>query len=434
MLPRILIANRGEIALRILRACKALGFEAVAIYTPIDIGLPYLKLADQTVCVSSYLSMNDIIMAARTSDCVAIHPGYGWLSENADFARKVEEVGIKFVGPTADQIHQLGNKLEARRVLSAAGLQPVPGSSGSLREEADLIARCHDIGFPLVIKAAFGGGGKGIRKVDAPAELLDALATAESEAKTSFGRSEVYVERYFSAARHVEVQIFGDGKGQVVHLGSRDCSVQRRYQKLVEEAPAPAIDPQLLTRLATSCTSAMARLNYRNAGTLEFLYADGEFYFLEVNTRLQVEHPVSELITGIDLVTWQLDQTLNAGFTLNQRDVTFNGAAIECRINAENDAGVPSPGRISKVILPGGPGVRLDTHICTGYVVPYQYDSLLCKLVVFAPTRDQCLSRLRWALEEMEIEGIETNLPLLRRIVSSNDFSSVNIRTAWRLD
>lgn len=431
MPDRILIANRGEIALRVLRACQKLGKQTVAVYTSVDSELAHLDLADETVCIGHYLSANDIVMAGLTRGCDAVHPGYGLLSENAEFAHLVERSGMIFIGPTPEHIAQLGDKVRARKTFSNLGVPVLPGSVDPVTSISDARVIARQIGYPLIIKAAFGGGGRGMRRVDREFELDTALNLAIGEAQAGFGRSEVFIEKLLTHARHIEVQILGDGEGRCVHLGTRDCSVQRRYQKLIEESPASIIGVEVLNNLATKCVAAMSSLSYRNAATLEFLYQNEQFYFLEANTRLQVEHPVTEMVTGLDLVAAQLTVADTGQLPFDQASVSFNGHAIECRILAEDASGRPAPGLISGLRLPGGPGIRLDSHIYVGYQVPHQYDSLIAKLVVHGEDRPAALARLKSALNEFEIKGIATNLERLKRLTQDPKFVNDGFDTNW---
>ena len=431
MPDKILIANRGEIALRILRACQKLGKKTVAVYTPVDADLPHLDLADETVCIGHYLSVNDIVMAGLTRHCDAVHPGYGLLSENAEFALSVEQAGMTFIGPTPEHIAQLGDKVRARKTFSNLGIPILPGSLEPVTTVSDALTIANEVGYPLIIKAAFGGGGRGMRRVNDESELGNALRLAMGEAQAGFGRSEVFIEKLLTAARHIEVQLLGDGNGTCVHLGSRDCSVQRRYQKLIEESPASSVSEAALKALASQCAAAMASLSYRNAATMEFLWEDGRFYFLEVNTRLQVEHPVTEMVTGIDLVAAQLTVADTNLLPFDQSAVRISGQAIECRILAEDAAGQPGPGLISGLRLPGGPGIRLDSHIYVGYRVPHQYDSLIAKLVVHGQDRQMTIARLKSALNELQIDGIATNVDRLKRLTQDPKFVNDVIDTNW---
>lgn len=431
MPTRILIANRGEIAMRIMRACRTQGMEVVAVFTEVDRNLPHLPFAVRQIKVKSYLDIDDVVMAGKLTGCDAVHPGYGLLSENADFARRVTEAGLKFIGPSAEHIAALGDKVRARAIFKDLGIEPIPGSDGPVQSAVEIEAIAEQIGYPLVIKAAFGGGGRGIRAVRDNASLDELLGLSRGEAGLSFGQDDVFVEKMLQGARHVEVQILGDGRGHCVHLGSRDCSVQRRYQKLIEEAPAPLIAPQLLADLADSAVTAMAELGYESAATLEFLYVNEQFYFLEVNTRLQVEHPVTEEISGHDIVSSQLFIAQNKTLPFEQKDVELHGHALELRILAEDGEGQPSPGVIQCLELPGGPGVRVDSHLAVGYRVPHQYDSLIAKLVIWATDRDTAIARARQALAEFKIEGVQTNIARLLQLISAPDFATVNIHTTW---
>tara|TARA_R110002073_G_scaffold5617_7_gene34420 strand:- start:5556 stop:6860 length:1305 start_codon:yes stop_codon:yes gene_type:complete len=428
---RILIANRGEIALRILRACQKLGKKTVAIYTAVDANLPHLDLADDTVCVSHYLDANDIVMAGLTRRCDAVHPGYGLLSENAAFAEQVESSGMVFIGPSPQHISALGDKTAARKIFSGLDIPCIPGSVEAVSSVEEAFEVAAVLGYPLIIKAAFGGGGRGIRKVDSAAGLAEAFDVSVSEAEVGFGRSEVFVEKLIENARHIEVQVLGDGKGGCVHLGTRDCSVQRRYQKLVEECPAPNIDNVCLDALTEKCVEAMAKLGYRNVATLEFLHTPGEFFFLEVNTRLQVEHPVTEMVSGIDLVAAQFQIADSGVIPFTQESIHLVGHSIECRILAEDAAGLAGPGEIMGLRLPGGPGIRFDSHLYVGYRVPHQYDSLVGKLVVHAEDREMALARLKQALNELRIDGIPTNIERLKRLTSDSTFMNVKFHTNW---
>ncbi|MBJ40538.1 MAG: acetyl-CoA carboxylase biotin carboxylase subunit [Gammaproteobacteria bacterium] len=428
MLKRVLIANRGEIALRIQRACAALGIETVAAYSRVDESLLHLRYADDAVCVgsTSYLDVNNMVMAALSRGCDAVHPGYGFLSENAAFAAAVEDAGLAFIGPKAEHIELMGDKVNARAVAAELGLAVTPGSS--LVEDADAGAQAEALGFPVMLKAAAGGGGRGMRIVETNADLAGALARAREEARTFFGSDGIYLERFYPAPRHVEVQVLGDGAGAGIHYLTRDCSVQRRHQKLIEEAPAPAIEGDKLTGLGEQCAEAVARLGYRGAGTFEFLYADDTFYFMEMNTRLQVEHPVTEMVTGVDLVAAQLriaggDTVLPAG--------EERGHAIECRINAEDDAFRPSPGRVTELILPGGAGIRVDTHLYPGYVVPHHYDSLVAKVIAHGGDRAEALARMLRALRELRIGGIETNRKRHIEMLSDPAFQAGGVDTGF---
>ena len=422
MLEKVLIANRGEIALRILRACKELGIRTVAVYSKADRDLMHVRLADEAVCIGpapstdSYLNIPAIISAAEVTDADAIHPGYGFLAENADFAESVERSGFIFIGPRADTIRLMGNKVSAIEAMKAAGVPTVPGSNGPVGDDEDAtLMMAEEIGYPVIIKAAAGGGGRGMRVVEDRQQLLNAVTLTRSEAKNAFGDSTVYMEKFLQKPRHVEIQVLSDGAGHAIHLGDRDCSLQRRHQKVVEEAPAPGIPAHLKEEVAQRCVNACKELNYRGAGTFEFLYENEGFYFIEMNTRVQVEHPVTEMITGVDIVKEQLRIAGGEGLTIKQEDVTFQGHAIEVRVNAEDPVSfVPSPGKITYFHAPGGNGVRVDSHVYGGYTVPPFYDSLIGKLITWGENRDVAFERMRIALEEIVVEGIKTNVALHR--------------------
>lgn len=430
MLDKVVIANRGEIALRVLRACRELGIKTVAVHSTVDRDLKHVRLADETVCIGapssaeSYLNMPAIISAAEVTDAVAIHPGYGFLSENADFAERVEQSGFTFIGPRAETIRLMGDKVSAIRTMHAAGVPCVPGSNGSLEEDEAtnaLIAR--EIGYPVMIKAAGGGGGRGMRVVHSEATLLNAISLTRSEANAAFGNPAVYMEKYLDHPRHVEIQVLADTHGNAIYLGERDCSMQRRHQKVVEEAPAPGITPQQRRKIGEICAEACRRIGYRGAGTFEFLFQDGEFYFIEMNTRVQVEHPVTEMITGVDIVKEQLRIAAGERLGYAQQDIKITGHAIECRINAEDPGTfMPSPGTITQYHAPGGPGIRVDSHIYNGYRVPPNYDSLIGKIIAHGENRDFAIARMNNALAELVIEGIKTNAPLHRRILHDSNF------------
>ncbi|MBN8481462.1 MAG: acetyl-CoA carboxylase biotin carboxylase subunit [Xanthomonadales bacterium] len=432
MLDKVLIANRGEIALRILRACHVLGIRTVAVHSTVDRNLKHVGMADESVCIGpgpaaeSYLNVPAIIAAAEVTDAQAIHPGYGFLSENADFAERVEQSGFVFIGPRAETIRLMGDKVEAIRAMKSAGVPCVPGSGGPLGDdivENTRIAR--DIGYPVIIKAAGGGGGRGMRVVHTEAHLGNAIAMTKTEARAAFGNDQVYMEKFLENPRHVEIQVLADGQGHAIHLGERDCSMQRRHQKVVEEAPAPGITPELRAEIGRVCVEACLRINYRGAGTFEFLFEDGRFYFIEMNTRIQVEHPVTEMITGIDLVREQLLIAAGEKLSIRQEDVRLTGHAIECRINAEDpDTFMPSPGTVKRFLAAGGPGVRMDTHIYDGYRIPPNYDSMIGKLIVHGRDRATAVARMRNALAEVVIEGVRTNLPLQQRIMADAGFQS----------
>ncbi|MFT3757300.1 acetyl-CoA carboxylase biotin carboxylase subunit [Thauera sp.] len=420
MFEKILIANRGEIALRILRACRELDIKTVAVHSEADTEAKYVRLADESVCIGpasstlSYLNVPAIISAAEVTDAEAIHPGYGFLSENADFAERVEQSGFVFIGPRPDTIRLMGDKVSAKDAMKAAGVPCVPGSDGALPDEPkEIIKTARAIGYPVIIKAAGGGGGRGMRVVHTEAALLNAVTTTRAEAQAAFGNPVVYMEKYLENPRHVEIQVLADQHGNAVYLGERDCSMQRRHQKVIEEAPAPGIDRKLIAKIGERCAEACRTIGYRGAGTFEFLYENGEFYFIEMNTRLQVEHPVTEYITGIDLVQAQIRVAAGEKLWFGQGDIKFRGHAIECRINAEDPFKfTPSPGRISNWHTPGGPGIRVDSHVYNGYTVPPHYDSMIGKLIAYGDTRDQAIRRMRIALSEMMVEGIKTNVPL----------------------
>jgi acetyl-CoA carboxylase biotin carboxylase subunit len=429
-LNKVVIANRGEIALRILRACKELGIKTVAVHSTADRDLMHVKLADESVCIGpapaseSYLSIPAIISAAEITDAVAIHPGYGFLAENADFAERVENSGFIFIGPRADTIRQMGDKISAINAMKALNIPCVPGSSEPIgTDDAETLRIARDIGYPIIIKAAGGGGGRGMRVVHTESHLLNAVAMTKTEARSAFNNETVYMEKYLQNPRHIEIQIIGDGQGNAIHLGERDCSIQRRHQKIIEEAPAPGITPEQRAIIGERCAKACRDMKYRGAGTFEFLYEDGNFYFIEMNTRVQVEHPVTEMITGIDIVKEQLNIAAGNPLSIKQEDVKIKGHAIECRINAEDPRSfLPSPGTITHFHAPGGPGVRIDSHIYSSYKVPPYYDSLIAKIIVFGDTRESALARMRGALDETIVEGIKTNIPLHQDILRGATF------------
>lgn len=420
MIEKVVIANRGEIALRILRACKEMGIRTVAVYSKADRDLLHVRLADESVCIGpaaskdSYLNIPAIISAAEVTDARGIHPGYGFLAENADFAEAVESSGFTFIGPRAESIRLMGNKVSAIEAMKKAGVPTVPGSGGPVTEET-AIAVARKIGYPIIIKAAAGGGGRGMRVVHTESALLNSVFVTRSEAKAAFGDDTVYMEKFLEHPRHVEIQVLGDGKGKAIHLGDRDCSLQRRHQKVVEEAPAPDIPERIRNKVAEACVKACEQMKYRGAGTFEFLYENEQFYFIEMNTRVQVEHPVTEMITGVDIIKEQLRIASGKGLSVTQKDVKIQGHAIECRINAEDPKKfIPSPGKICYFHAPGGPGIRMDSHVYSGYTVPPNYDSLVGKLIAYGPTRDVALARMRNALDEIVVDGIKTNIPLHR--------------------
>jgi len=420
MFEKILIANRGEIALRILRACRELGIKTVAVHSEADTHAKYVRLADESVCIGppssalSYLNVPAIISAAEVTDAEAIHPGYGFLSENADFGERVEQSGFVFIGPRPETIRLMGDKVSAKDAMKAAGVPCVPGSDGALPEDPkETVKIARAVGYPVIIKAAGGGGGRGMRVVHTEAALLNAVTTTRAEAQAAFGNPVVYMEKFLENPRHIEIQILADQHGNAVYLGERDCSMQRRHQKVIEEAPAPGIDRKTIAKVGERCAEACRKIGYRGAGTFEFLFENGEFYFIEMNTRVQVEHPVTEMITGIDIVQAQIRIAAGEKLWFRQRDIEFRGHAIECRINAEDPFKfTPSPGRITNWHTPGGPGIRVDSHVYNGYTVPPHYDSMIGKLIAFGDTRDQAIRRMRIALSEMMVEGIKTNIPL----------------------
>ena len=437
MLKKVLIANRGEIALRVLRACKEIGIKTVAVHSTADRDLMHVMLSDESVCIGppsstdSYLNVPALISTMELTNADAVHPGYGFLSENADFAEQVEQCGFIFIGPTAETIRSMGDKVSAIDVMKKAGVPTVPGSNGPLGEdEKEILALAEKIGFPVMIKAAAGGGGRGMRVVEKAEELIKSIQVTKSEAKSYFGSDVVYLEKFLGNPRHVEIQVIGDGRGNAICLGDRDCSMQRRHQKVVEEAPAPGIDEKTRTGIMDTCIKACEKIKYRGAGTLEFLYEDGEFYFIEMNTRVQVEHPVTERVTGIDIVREQLRIAAGLELSVKQEDISIIGHAIECRINAEDpNTFMPSPGTVKLFHSPGGNGIRVDSHIYSGYTVPPYYDSLIAKLIAFGPTRDVAIGRMQNALGEMLVDGIKTNIPLQVDIMKDEGFrkGGVNI-------
>ena len=430
MIDKLVIANRGEVALRILRACGELGIRTVALHSEADADTKYVRLASESVCIGppaaagSYLNIPAVIAAAEVTDATAIHPGYGFLAENADFAEHVEQSGFIFVGPAAETIRLMGDKISAIDAMQKAGVPCVPGSNGSLPDNADEIMRiASDIGYPIIIKATAGGGGKGMRVVHTEAALLNAWQLTRSEAQAAFGNDTVYMERYLEKPRHVEFQVLADTQGEVVILGDRDCSMQRRHQKVLEEAPAPGIADEIRAEMGERCANACRQIGYRGAGTFEFLYENGEFFFIEMNTRLQVEHPITEAITGIDIVCEQIKIAAGEPLCVTQKDIRLQGHAVECRINAENAITfLPSPGTITRYHPPGGPGVRVDSHIFNDYRVPPYYDSLIAKVITYGENREQALQRMSGALREMVVDGIDTNIQLQQRIVDDAAF------------
>ncbi len=437
MLEKVVIANRGEIALRILRACRELGIATVAVHSEADRDLKHVRLADESVCIGpassaeSYLNIPAIISAAEVCDATAIHPGYGFLSENADFAERVESSGFRFIGPRPDTIRLMGDKITAIEAMKEAGVPTVPGSNGPLDDDKErTIKLAREIGYPVIIKAAGGGGGRGMRVVHSEAALLNAVSLTRNEAGAAFGNDIVYMEKFLENPRHVEFQVLADEHGNAIHLAERDCSMQRRHQKVVEEAPAPGISETLRNEIGERCAEACRRIGYRGAGTFEFLYENGEFYFIEMNTRIQVEHPVTEMITGVDIVKEQLLVAAGEPLRYTQDNIQVRGHAIECRINAEDPENfMPSPGKITALHLPGGPGVRVDTHLYDGYVVPPYYDSMIGKVITHGEDRDVAIARMRGALSEMVIGGIKSNIPLQQEIMMDGNFSAggVNI-------
>jgi acetyl-CoA carboxylase biotin carboxylase subunit len=443
MFKKILIANRGEIALRIQRACREMGIKSVVVYSEADREAKYVKLADEAVCIGpapsaqSYLHMPAIISTAEVTDAEAIHPGYGFLSENADFAERVEKSGFVFIGPTPESIRIMGDKVSAKQAMLKSGVPCVPGSEGALPEDPKEIIRIgRSVGYPVIIKAAGGGGGRGMRVVHTEAALIHAVQTTRAEAGAAFGNPSVYMEKFLENPRHVEIQVLADGQRGAVWLGERDCSMQRRHQKVIEEAPAPGIPRRVIEKIGDRCTAACLKIGYRGAGTFEFLYENGEFYFIEMNTRVQVEHPVTELVTGIDIVQMQIRIAAGQKLPFNQRAIQLKGHAIECRVNAEHPyTFVPSPGRITMWHSPGGPGVRVDSHAYTNYTVPPNYDSMIGKIIVYGDTREQALARMRTALSETVVEGIQTNIPLHRELMVDSGFcaggTSIHYLEKW---
>jgi acetyl-CoA carboxylase biotin carboxylase subunit len=438
MFEKILIANRGEIALRIHRACKEMGIATVAIHSTADEDAMHVRLADESVCIgpppanASYLNIPSIIAACEITGAEAIHPGYGFLSENAKFADIVAEHGINFIGPSADHIRLMGDKVAAKQAVRSLGIPVVPGSDGAIETEEEAIQVAKNIGFPVLIKAAAGGGGRGMKIASEESELGEAVSTARAESKAAFGDDTLYIEKYLQRPRHIEVQVIADDQGHVVHLGERDCSLQRRHQKVLEEARSPALNEQQRSQIGEIVTTALKGLGYLGVGTIEFLYENGEFYFIEMNTRLQVEHPVTEMITGLDLVREQIRIAAGSPLPFTQEDITFSGHSIECRINAENPATfAPSPGTIKDYHAPGGLGVRMDSAVYAGYRIPPHYDSLIGKLIVHGKNRNECLMRLRRALQEIVIDGIETTIPLFLDLVSHPDFINGEYHIHW---
>ncbi|HEY4774575.1 MAG TPA: acetyl-CoA carboxylase biotin carboxylase subunit [Xanthobacteraceae bacterium] len=438
MFEKILIANRGEIALRVLRACKELGIPAVAVHSTADADAMHVRLADESVCIGpppakdSYLNVPALLAACEITGADAVHPGYGFLSENARFAEILAEHGIHFIGPKPEHIRLMGDKIEAKRTAKRLGIPVVPGSEGGVSSDDDARAAAGEIGFPVMVKAAAGGGGRGMKVARAEAELMAVLAIARAEAKAAFGDDTVYIEKYLERPRHIEIQVLGDGRGRAIHLGERDCSLQRRHQKIMEEAPSPALNAAARSEIGEIVASAMRQINYLSVGTVEFLYEDGRFAFIEMNTRIQVEHPVTEMITDIDLVLEQIRLADGADLAIEQKDVKFHGHAIECRINAENPVSFrPSPGRIVHYHPPGGMGVRIDSAVYQGYTISPYYDSLLGKLIVHGKSRGECLMRLKRVLDEFVIDGVETTLPLFRALVRDRNVLDGDYHIHW---
>ena len=426
MFEKILIANRGEIALRIQRACREMGIRTVVVHSEADTEAKYVKLADESVCIgpppaaSSYLNIPAIISAAEVTDAEAIHPGYGFLAENADFAEKVERSGFVFIGPRPENIRLMGDKVSAKQAMAKAGVPTVPGSDGALPEDGKEVVRiARKVGYPVIIKAAGGGGGRGMRVVHTEAALLNAVNMTRAEAQAAFANPVIYLEKYLERPRHIEIQVLADAHKNAIHLGERDCSLQRRHQKVMEEAPAPELSPKLRDRVGERCVDACRKIGYRGVGTFEFLFEDGEFYFIEMNTRIQVEHPVTEMISGVDLVQEQIRVAAGEKLRFRQKDIVLRGHAIECRINAEDPYRfTPSPGKITSYHPPGGPGIRVDSHVYQGYSVPPYYDSMVGKLIAYGASREQAIARMRIALSEMVVEGIQTNIALHRELLS----------------
>jgi acetyl-CoA carboxylase biotin carboxylase subunit len=441
MFDKILIANRGEIALRVLRACKELGIATVAVHSTADDDAMHVRLADESVCIGpppakdSYLNIPALLAACEITGADAVHPGYGFLSENARFAEILAEHNVHFIGPRPEHIRLMGDKIAAKRAAKELGIPVVPGSEGGLGTDSQAERLAREVGYPLMLKAAAGGGGRGMRVVTEPAELAGALAAARAEAKLAFGDDTLYLEKYLKRPRHIEIQVLGDGKGSAIHLGERDCSLQRRHQKVWEEGPSPALNTDARDQIGETVANAMRAINYFGVGTVEFLYEDGKFYFIEMNTRIQVEHPVTEMITDIDLILEQIRVAAGGGLLLNQEQVKFHGHAIECRINAENPVSFrPSPGKIVHYHPPGGLGVRVDSAVYNGYTIPPYYDSLVGKLIVRGKTRSECLMRLKRALDEFVVDGIETTLPLFRALAREKDVIDGQYHIHWLED
>jgi acetyl-CoA carboxylase biotin carboxylase subunit len=437
MFDKILIANRGEIALRVLRACQELGIPTVAVHSTADANAMHVRLADESVCIGpppareSYLNIPALLAACEITGADAVHPGYGFLSENARFAEILGEHNIHFIGPKAEHIRVMGDKIEAKRTAKRLGIPVVPGSDGGVTD-ADAASIAREIGFPVLVKASAGGGGRGMKVARSETEITNAVATARAEAKAAFGDDAVYLEKYLERPRHIEIQVLGDGRGNAIHLGERDCSLQRRHQKVLEETPSPALNVEARNKIGETVASAMRELKYLGLGTVEFLYEDGRFYFIEMNTRIQVEHPVTEMITGLDLVLEQIRVAAGGALPLKQAEVEFRGHSIECRVNAENPSTfLPSPGRITSYHPPGGLGVRVDSAVYQGYTIPPFYDSMVGKLIVHGKTRTECLMRLKRALDEFVIDGIETTIPLFQTLVRTQDIIDGNYHIHW---
>ncbi len=438
MIKKVLIANRGEIALRILRACREMGIQTVAVHSTADVNAMHVRLADESVCIGpppakdSYLNIPAILSAATISNADAIHPGYGFLSENADFAEMAEEHGFTFIGPSPDHIRLMGDKISAKAAVIAAGIPVVPGSEGAIRDADHALEVGLEIGFPVIVKATAGGGGRGMKIAQNKDEIVDAFNFARAEAQSNFGNADVYIEKFLTRPRHIELQVLADNHGNVVHLGERDCSLQRRHQKVLEEAPSPALDEKARAEIGAIVTKAIGKIGYRNVGTIEFLYEDGAFYFIEMNTRLQVEHPVTEMICGIDLVREMLRVASGEKLGFTQEDIAFSGHAIECRINAEHpETFMPSPGKVTDYHAPGGLGVRVDSGLYAGYTVPPHYDSMIAKLIVHGTNRNECLMRLRRSLSEFVIDGIHTSIPLHQRLMGAPEFIDGDYDIHW---
>jgi acetyl-CoA carboxylase biotin carboxylase subunit len=438
MFDKILIANRGEIAMRVIRACKELGILTVAVHSTADADAMHVRFADESVCIGppaakdSYLNVPALLSACEITGADAVHPGYGFLSENARFAEILADHGVHFIGPKPEHIRIMGDKIEAKRTAKRLGIPVVPGSDGGITDDVEAARVANEIGFPVLIKAAAGGGGRGMKVARTQADLSTALSTARSEAKAAFGDDAVYLEKYLERPRHIEIQVLGDGKGHAIHLGERDCSLQRRHQKVLEESPSPALNAQMRSEIGETVAKAMRDISYLGVGTVEFLFEEDKFYFIEMNTRIQVEHPVTEMITGIDLIFEQIRVAAGAPLLLKQSDIDFRGHAIECRINAENPVSFrPSPGKILHYHAPGGLGVRIDSAVYQGYTIPPYYDSLVGKLIVHGKTRPEALMRLKRALDEVVVDGIETTLPLFRALVQEKDIIDGNYHIHW---